>query len=140
MQNILSYHMLKKGYISGLAQINSISTDVIFGVPIFGFNYLRQFWINFRNCCANLAANFLNFLFQFAWFWRKLLAYLIFTYSKSQEIPENPLRKVSVLLILFCRLSANTQYRICCLNFGALYILCIVHITELLDSLDRLQL
>ena len=53
--------------------------DWFFGVSIFGFNYLRQFSINFRNSCAYIVENFLNFMkysqiFHFAWIWRKLWA------------------------------------------------------------------
>ena len=60
-----------------LAQISSISADWLFGVPIFDFNYIKQFSINFRISCDYLVANFLSFLkhpqlFEFAWFCRKL--------------------------------------------------------------------
>ena len=69
--------ILKKGHISGLAQIDRFSDFLVLGVANFRINYLRQFSFNFENSCAHLAANFLNFskhtqLFTFGWFWRKL--------------------------------------------------------------------
>ena len=64
---------LKKGQISGLAQIDIFSDFLVLGVANFRINYLRQFSFNFKNSCAYLAANFLNFskhtqLFTFGWF------------------------------------------------------------------------
>ena len=64
---------LKKGQISGLAQIDIFSDFLVLGVANFRINYLRQFSFNFENLCAHLAANFLNFskhtqLFTFGWF------------------------------------------------------------------------
>ena len=69
--------ILKKGHISGLAQIDRFSDFLVLGVANFRINYLRQFSFNFENSCAHFAANFLNFskhtqLFTFGWFWRKL--------------------------------------------------------------------
>ena len=71
---------LKKGQISGLAQIDIFSDFLVLGVANFRINYLRQFSFNFENLCAHLAANFLNFskhtqLFTCGWFWRKLWTY-----------------------------------------------------------------
>ena len=62
-----------KGQISGLAQIDIFSDFLVLGVANFRINYLRQFSFNFKNSCAHLAANFLNFskhtqLFTFGWF------------------------------------------------------------------------
>ena len=56
----------------------------ILGVANFGFNYLRHFFINFKNSCAHLVANFLKFLklpkhFKFACFSRML-------WTKPQKI------------------------------------------------------
>ena len=53
--------ILKKGHISGLAQIDRFSDFLVLGVANFRINYLRQFSFNFENSCAHLAANFLNF-------------------------------------------------------------------------------
>ena len=53
---------LKKSQISGLAQIDIFSDFLALGVANFRINYLRQFSFNFKNSCAHLAANFLNFL------------------------------------------------------------------------------
>ena len=69
--------ILKKGHISGLAQIDSIDAGWILRVANFNFNYLRHFLINFKNSCGHFVANFLNFLkhpqlFQLGWLWRKL--------------------------------------------------------------------
>ena len=69
--------ILKKGHISGLAQIDRFSDFLVLGVANFRINYLRQFSFNFENSCAYLAANFLNLskytqLFSFGWFRRKL--------------------------------------------------------------------
>ena len=52
---------LKKGQISGLAQIDIFSDFLVLGVANFRINYLRQFSFKFENFCAHLAANFLNF-------------------------------------------------------------------------------
>ena len=49
---------LKKGQISGLAQIDIFSDFLVLGVANFRINYLRQFSFNFENLCAHLAANF----------------------------------------------------------------------------------
>ena len=46
---------------SGLVQINIFSDFLVLGVANFRINYLRQFSFNFKNSCAHLAANFLNF-------------------------------------------------------------------------------
>ena len=64
---------LKKGQISGLAQIDIFSDFLVLGVANFRINYLRQFSFNFENSCAHLAAKFLIFskhtkLFTFGWF------------------------------------------------------------------------
>ena len=64
---------LKKGQISGLAQIDIFSDFLVLGVANFRINYIRHFSFNFENSCAHLAANFLNFskhiqLFIFGWF------------------------------------------------------------------------
>ena len=69
--------ILKKGHISGLAQIDRFSDFLVLGVANFRINYLRQFSFNFENSCAYLAANFLNFSkhptqFLLEWFWREL--------------------------------------------------------------------
>ena len=69
--------ILEKFYISGLAQIGSFFACWILRVANFGINYLRHFFINFKNFCAHCAANFLNFpkhphYITFWWFWRKL--------------------------------------------------------------------
>ena len=65
--------ILKKGQISGLAQIDIFSDFLVLGVANFRINYLRQFSFNFENSCDHLAANFLIFskhtqLFTFGWF------------------------------------------------------------------------
>ena len=52
---------LKIGQISGLAQIDIFSNFSVLGVANFRIIYLRQFFFNFENLCAHLAANFLNF-------------------------------------------------------------------------------
>ena len=44
-----------------MAQIGIFSDLWIWGVANLRFNYLRCFSINFENCCAHLAANFLYF-------------------------------------------------------------------------------
>ena len=44
-----------------MAQIGKFSDLWIWGVANLRFNYLRCFSINFENCCAHLAANFLYF-------------------------------------------------------------------------------
>ena len=67
--------ILKKGQISGLAEIDIFSDFLVLGVANFRINYLRQFSFNFENSCAHIAANFLNFSKHtqlFGWFWRKL--------------------------------------------------------------------
>ena len=68
MKNNLRYHILKKGYISGFSQIGSFSADSLFGVPIFGLNYLRHFLINFRNFLCLFCYKFLNFSEAPWWF------------------------------------------------------------------------
>ena len=51
----------KKSQISGLVQIDIFSDFLVLGVANFRINYLRQFSFNFKNSCAHLVANFLNF-------------------------------------------------------------------------------
>ena len=53
--------IMKKCKISGLAQIGSFFPGWILRVANFGVNYLRHFFINFKNSCAHLAPIFLNF-------------------------------------------------------------------------------
>ena len=60
-----------------VAKIGSFLACWILRVANFGINYLRHFFINFKNFCAHCAANFLNFpkhphYITFWWFWRKL--------------------------------------------------------------------
>ena len=52
--------ILKKGHISGLAQIDRFSDFLVLGVANFRINYLSQFSFNFENSFAYLAAKEMN--------------------------------------------------------------------------------
>ena len=67
----------KKGKIFRGGSNWPIFSFIFLGVANFKFNFLSHFLINFKNSCAYLGANFLNFLkhpqlFKFGCFWIKL--------------------------------------------------------------------
>ena len=67
----------KKGKIFRGGSNWPIFSFIFLGVANFKFNFLSHFLINFKNSCAYLGANFLNFmkhpqLFKFWCFWMKL--------------------------------------------------------------------
>ena len=75
-KKVENFHVKKKEDFQGWLKLAHFQL-YFWGVANFKFNFLSHFWINLKNSCAYLGANFLNFhkhpqLFKFWCFWMKL--------------------------------------------------------------------